>query len=310
MNRKKIFPFSGLFLTLLFVLFLSVPVYAIDIPKPTSDFYVNDFSGILSQETKDYIMDMNLKVNEATGAQVVVVTMETLDGDDLETFATDLFRSYGIGDREKNNGVLLLVVTKDRDIRIEVGYGLEGAINDAKAGRILDNYVISYLSEGKWDEGIVNGFNAIMEEVETEYNLELENDAPVRYTGTTTESKSNTLEWGTPFLIAIVISLIVGLISGALLPEAAAYLIVPYIVILCAFFTIKYGILSAISIFIVGGVAAIFGWAVTSPDDGSSGGGYSSGRTYSSSSSSSSSSRSSYSGGGGRSGGGGASRKF
>ena len=77
----------------------------------------------------------------------------------------------GIGNKSKDNGVLILVSTGDRDIRIEVGDGLQGRITDGKTGRILDNYIIPYLKNNDWDNGIKNGFNVILEEICAEYNI-------------------------------------------------------------------------------------------------------------------------------------------
>lgn len=83
----------------------------------------------------------------------------------------NFLESTGIGNKSKNNGILFLVSTGERKVRIEVGYGLEGRINDGKAGRILDNYVVPYLKNNDWDNGIKNGFNAILEEVCSEYEI-------------------------------------------------------------------------------------------------------------------------------------------
>lgn len=138
------------------------------------EFYVNDSANILDSDTEEYIIDINKKLNSKTGAQVVVVTVNNLEGRSIEEYSTELFRSYGIGDKDKNNGVLLIVSVEDRRMRIEVGYGLEGKLNDAKTGRIQDNYIVPYLSDDKWDEGIRNGFNAILAEVCDEYGITID----------------------------------------------------------------------------------------------------------------------------------------
>ncbi len=140
---------------------------------PTPDFYVNDYANVLTKETKEYIMNTNVELESKTKAQIVVVTVKTLDGKSIEEYATELFRKFGIGDKTKNNGVLLLCSTGDRRFRIEVGYGLEGALPDGKTGRIRDNYITPYLKNDNYDEGIKNGYNAILEEVCKEYNVEI-----------------------------------------------------------------------------------------------------------------------------------------
>ncbi len=143
------------------------------IVNPTSDFYVNDYANLLSTEVKNYIIETNTKLENATGAQIVVVTIQSLEGESLEEYATELFRSFGIGDKDKNNGVLLLLALEERKFRIEVGYGLEGALPDGKTGRIQDEYIIPYLKENNWDDGIKNGYSKILEVVSEEYNIDV-----------------------------------------------------------------------------------------------------------------------------------------
>jgi len=166
LNSKKA---KILLILLVFMLTITSNVFAI--VKPTSNFYVNDYANLLSSETENYIMTVNQSLNSKTKAQVVVVTVKNLEGKSLESYATELFRSFGIGDRTLNNGVLMLIALEERQSRIEVGYGLEGILNDAKTGRIQDNYMIPYLKENNWNEGIKNGFSAIVNEIEKEYNV-------------------------------------------------------------------------------------------------------------------------------------------
>lgn len=169
MNSKNTIIKIVFLIIFLLTLFLSSNVYAV--VKPSYNFYVNDYANLLSSETEDYIMSINQNLNAQTKAQVVVVTVENLEGNSLEEYATELFRSFGIGDETLNNGVLILIALEERQSRIEVGYGLEGALNDAKTGRIQDDYMIPYLRENNWDDGIKNGFTAIVNEIEKEYNI-------------------------------------------------------------------------------------------------------------------------------------------
>ena len=137
--------------------------------EPTSEFYVNDYANILSKETENYIIDKSSKLASSSGIQIVVVTVNNLEGQDIETYATDLFRKFGIGDAKENNGLLILISLQERKIRIEVGYGLEGVITDGLSGRYLDKYFIPYLKEDKWDEGIKNGYSAFYEKLDDYY---------------------------------------------------------------------------------------------------------------------------------------------
>ena len=84
------------------------------IVSKTSNFYVNDSAKVLSNEAEDYIVNMNRKLEEKTGAQIVVVTVNNLENKSIEDYATELFRNYGIGNKEKNNGILFLVSIEDR----------------------------------------------------------------------------------------------------------------------------------------------------------------------------------------------------
>ena len=139
---KKI---AGIFLALFVTILAYSNSYAL--VEPTKDFYVNDYAGVLSETTKDYIMASSVRLAEETTAQIVVVTVENLEDRPLEEYATDLFRKFGIGDKEKNNGVLILLSVGDRKSRIELGYGMEGYISDAKSGRIQDQYMIPYYNK-------------------------------------------------------------------------------------------------------------------------------------------------------------------
>ena len=169
---------KGFFLfLLLLVVTVSSKVYALDIVRPTSDYYVNDYAEILSSETKNYIKDNSVKLYNNTGAQIVVVTVKNIGDASMDSYSIEVARSFEIGDKKENNGILLIVSKEDREIRIEVGYGLEGVITDAKSGKILDDYVIPYFKNGDWDQGILNGYKAIYKEVGNYYgsgeNIEL-----------------------------------------------------------------------------------------------------------------------------------------
>lgn len=297
-SRRRFQTAVRVLLTILLLFSFAHPVLAFDIPKPTKNFYVNDFAGLLSEESKSYIMSINKDLHDQTKAQVVVVTIESLDGADLEEYATDLFRQYGIGDKEEDNGVLILLSHEDRKVRIEVGYGLEGTINDAKAGRILDNYMIPYLSEDDWDAGIINGFDAVIQEIKTEYGVEVRSNVPTEFE--TEEDDDWIFE---AFLIA-AISALVGFILGSISENLAIYAIPVWIILVVVYVFLHNGFGDAVASVVESLLGYMLGWGLTISDSGGSSG--SSGYYRSSGGSSSGG----YSGGGGSSGGGGASRGF
>lgn len=170
LNKKNIIT---KILIILFIIINSLTMSSLAVVSPTADFYVNDYAGLLDKETKNYIINANKSLCSQTGAQIVVVTIPSLGSNSLEDYATELFRSFGIGDKTKNNGLLLLLALEERQFRVEVGYGLEGILPDAKTGRIQDEYIIPYLKQNNWNEGIKNGFSAFLEIIASEYNVEV-----------------------------------------------------------------------------------------------------------------------------------------
>ncbi|ABB14106.1 TPM domain-containing protein [Carboxydothermus hydrogenoformans] len=154
------------------------------VPKPQQDIYVADYAGVLSPATREEILRVNRVLYAKTGAQIAVVTVNSLEGMRIEEYALEVLRQWGVGSSEKNNGVVVLVAIKDRKARIEVGYGLEGAIPDGKAGRILREEMIPYFSNGDYDRGILLGFRRIAAEVAREYGVnpdQLSKENPALY---------------------------------------------------------------------------------------------------------------------------------
>lgn len=150
---------------LVIFLLLIIPFNVDAIVSPTSDFYVNDYANVLSNETKSYIMNKSISLNSIDGTQIVVVTVNSLEGMDIESYANKLFNSFGIGSSTKNNGLLILLSVNDRESRIEVGDGLEGILPDGKTGRFQDKYMIPYYKNNNWDDGIKSGYDAFYNEI-------------------------------------------------------------------------------------------------------------------------------------------------
>ena len=130
------------------------------LPKPSQREYIVDTAGIVSAEDRAQIEKIGEELREKTKAEIVVVTVTTLDGTDIESYANKLFRSWGIGDAKQSNGVLLLIAKDDRKFRIEVGYGLEGEITDGRSGEILDK-MKPYFRDEKYSEGVLNAYQKL-----------------------------------------------------------------------------------------------------------------------------------------------------
>ena len=113
---------------------LSIPAWAESVSQLKPTGYVNDFARVLDPSTVSQISDICRQVDEKAHAQIAVVTINTLDGADIESYAVDLFKQWGIGPKPANRGVLILYVIHDRRSRIEVGYGLEPILPDGKVG--------------------------------------------------------------------------------------------------------------------------------------------------------------------------------
>ncbi len=145
-------------------------------PEPTNLFYINDFANVLDQDIKDYILDNSNALEEKTSAQVVVVTVKSLEDMNVNDYAINLFRKWGIGSKDKDNGLLILLAPNERKVKIEVGYGLEGKINDAKAGRFLDEYAVPYFKNDNWNQGIKTLYSALISQVYSEYNMNMPED--------------------------------------------------------------------------------------------------------------------------------------
>src|SRR3989339_2239800 len=136
------------------ILALSAPLSFAYVSPGSPTGFVNDFAGLLSGEQKN-TLEQTLEQNKTeTGNEIVVVTVANLGGDTVENFAEKLFQEWGIGEEGKDNGALLLVALEDRAMRIEVGYGLEGALTDSIAGKIIRNDITPQFRDGNYYEGI------------------------------------------------------------------------------------------------------------------------------------------------------------
>ncbi len=148
-------------LALCLALGASSVVLAQDFPQPQG--YVSDFAGVMSASAKASLETKLDKLEQETGAEVAVVTVADMGGTYIEDYAVRLFEEWGIGKNNQDNGILFLVAVSERKTRIEVGYGLEGIITDARAGRILDDQVLPSFRAGDYNTGIVQGAAAIEE---------------------------------------------------------------------------------------------------------------------------------------------------
>ncbi len=138
-----------------------------DVPKLTN--YVNDFTGTLTRE-QIYKLEQSLRaLDKKTSTQIVVLMIPTLNGYPLEMYSYDVAAKNKIGTKGNDNGILFLIVKNDKKMRIEVGYGLEGALPDALASSIIRNRVAPFFRKGEYYKGLISGLNAIVSAVQGEY---------------------------------------------------------------------------------------------------------------------------------------------
>lgn len=181
--------------------YLNITVHAL--PAPTRFFYAADYANVLSAETETFIVEHSAALAEKTGAQIVVATVESLDGQTVVEYGLNLLRRWGVGDKEKNNGVVILVSTGDREIGVSVGYGLEGALNDSKTGRLIDTCAIPSLRENDYNTGIYQLYNAVLSETYREYGLSVPDN--VKSLEDYEDSADTGMNWG-DFILAIFVT--------------------------------------------------------------------------------------------------------
>lgn len=163
--KKIIFSVFFIFATLFL---FSESVFAYVSPGQPLGF-VSDFAELLTAEKEQELSQKLQQLQTDTSTEIAVVTVATLSGDSIEFFANELFRQWGIGSTVNNNGVLFLIAPNEKQVRIEVGYGLEGVLTDARASEIIRYDITPVFKTGDYTTGIENGVARIIDSVKGEY---------------------------------------------------------------------------------------------------------------------------------------------
>jgi uncharacterized protein len=158
MNRRA----PAALYALLFALLLAVPALASTPSFPSLTGRVVDDANILSPETRANLTAILQRHEQATGEQVVVVTLPSLQGYSIEDFGYQLGRYWGIGQKDKNTGALLIVAPKEHKVRVEVGYGLEGKLTDAQSSVIINRDILPEFRRGDFNAGVMAGTATIL----------------------------------------------------------------------------------------------------------------------------------------------------
>jgi uncharacterized protein len=161
---------TKLFIVLIFAFFSFTHVNGQNIiERPNPPVLVTDLAGVLSPEQKQALENKLVAIDDASSNQIAVVILPTLEGNPIEEYANKLFRAWGIGNKKNNNGVLLLIAIQDKKIRIEPGYGLEGALPDITCNSIIDNDIKPAFRQQAYYEGIDKATDDIAKAAVGEY---------------------------------------------------------------------------------------------------------------------------------------------
>jgi len=202
MNRYHIFP-----IRLAVLLLFAALVTPAENPKtihPTG--YVTDLAGVVAADTKARLEALCYEVEQKAGAQIAVVTVKSLDGESVENYGVDLYKQLGVGGKSDNRGVLLLVAPDEHKYRIEVGYGLEPVINDARAGD-AGRAMVPLLRQSNYSAAIETATWMLAKYIADDRGVTLSGQPPARTVRKSRDGSFPIGFWGILFLIWIIFSI-------------------------------------------------------------------------------------------------------
>ena len=183
-------------------------------PKPIGA--VNDFAGIISPDYERQMESLAHEVLQKTGTSIVVATVETVGDTDYSIYANELYQAWGIGKKGEDKGVLIFLTLRERKLRIETGYGVEGILPDGLVGQIMDDYMVPYLKKNEYGKGMLNGLAVLALTIAKNAGVRLEGQGIVKRP--TVKKRSPVLGF-IPILFFIVLFLILARSrTGGILP--------------------------------------------------------------------------------------------
>lgn len=207
-SKLKVFT---LFLLLLLCSVYYIPNASSNYPTPTNLKYINDYTNTINNDYKEKIVSIGKELEDKTGAQSVIVVIDSTNNIPIEDYSNKLFRTWGIGKSDKDNGLLILLAINDRQYRVEVGRGLEGAIPDALSNRVMESLAKPNFSQENYGEGLLNSYSKLCDHIAEEYGVTLDKSLNIKLLSKTqsTTSKNKSLGFvGIGFLILIFLDLI------------------------------------------------------------------------------------------------------
>jgi uncharacterized protein len=197
-------------------LFAAAAAFSDDINKISPTGYVTDLAGVIPQATKQRLEALCTELEQKTGAQMAIVTVKSLDDRPVEDYADDLLKHLGVGSKKENSGVLLLVAPNDRKYRIEVGYGIEPIINDARAGD-AGRAMVPFLRQSDYGSAIEVAAWQLAKYIADDRGVALSGQPPVRRVANTSRQRGSPLS---PFVFFIIFFIILR-IFGSILSRAS-----------------------------------------------------------------------------------------
>ena len=179
-------------------------------PQPAGA--VSDFAGVVPTELRARMEDLSREVLQKTGVSVVVAALETIGDGDVDDYANRLYSAWGIGKKGEDRGVLILLAVRERRIRIETGYGVEGILPDGLAGEILDRYAIPHLKKNDFGPGLYNALAAVSAVIAKDAGVEL--TGLPRRESRSAGKRAREGNWLTPVLLILVAAVLLGTKRG------------------------------------------------------------------------------------------------
>lgn len=165
------YPMRSLLVKILLLLLWAWPTSAQEVPEPMKPArLVNDFATVLNRVELNKLEAMLVAFDDSTSTQIAVVTLPSLNGNQISDFATKLFEKWGIGGAEFNNGVLILLALEEREVWIETGYGVEDRLTDALARRIIEREMVPRFKQGDYAGGLHGAAKAVVQVLEGAYS--------------------------------------------------------------------------------------------------------------------------------------------
>jgi uncharacterized protein len=197
----------------LFMALIAGSAFTAEKYPPPRDMAVNDFANVIDPENAAKMEALAHEVLQKTGTAIVVATVPSIgENEDYNMYANGLYQAWGIGKKGEDKGVLIFLTVKERKIRIETGYGVEGILPDGLVGEILDKYVVPFMKEGNYGNGLYNAMYACSAYIAKDANVQL-SDSPLPYRAKVRSVKRNISVWEIIFLL-IAAAVLLGTKTG------------------------------------------------------------------------------------------------